>query len=159
SAAQLFADIGDHAASGECLEFVGDEFAAAESYQKGGDVERLETVLAREELRRKHDTRIHDDFEEYKLALAGGERDRALEAIRRGAEAPLPAIMKSPTDRSEATRERASYQRLREELEARLVADGSVVIRAGAVGHTRERRYVGSFPLVLGRDAACQLAL
>ncbi len=158
-AAQLFVDIGEFASAGECLEFVGDEFAAAEAYQKGGDVERLESVLAREEVRRRRDTRIRDSFEEYKLALAAGERDRALEAIRLCAEAPLPAVTQSPTDRSEATRERASYQHLREELESKLVADGSVVIRAGAVGHTRERRYVGSFPLVLGRDAACQLAL
>ncbi len=155
-AAQLFADIGDFAAAGECLEFVGDEFAAAEAYQKGGDVERLENVLVREEHRRKRDTRIHDSFEEYKLALAAGERDRALEAIRLCAEAPLPATGK---DVAEQMRERASYQRLREELEAKLIADGAVVIRAGAVGHTRERRYVGSFPLIMGRDAACQLAL
>ena len=158
-AAQLFADIGEFASAGECLEFVGDEFAAAEAYQKGGDVDRLENVLAREEVRRKRDTRIHDAFEEYKLALAAGERDRALETIRLCAEAPLPVVAQSPTDRNEASRERASYQRLREELEAKLVADGSVVIRAGAVGHTRERRYVGSFPLVMGRDATCQLAL
>jgi hypothetical protein len=154
-AAQLFVDIGDFAAAGECLEFVGDEFAAAEAYQKGGDVDRLENVLAREEHRRKRDTRIHDAFEEYKLALAGGERDRALEAIRLCAEAPLP----TGKDAAEQMRERTSYQRLREELELKLIADGSVVIRAGAVGHTRERRYVGSFPLVMGRDAACQLAL
>ncbi len=154
-AAQLFIDIGDFPAAGECYELIGDEFAAAEAYQKGGDVERLENVLAREELRRKRDTRIHDAFEEYKLALAGGERDRALEAIRRCAEAPLPA----GKDAAELMRDRASYQRLREELEARLIADGSVVVRAGAVGHTREQRYVGRFPLVMGRDAACQLAL
>jgi len=154
-AAQLFVEIGEFAAAGECLEFVGDEFAAAEAYQKGGDVDRLENVLAREEHRRKRDTRIHDAFEEYKLALAGGERDRALEAIRLCAEAPLP----TGKDAAEQMRERASYQRLREELELKLIADGSVVIRAGAVGHTRERRYVGSFPLVMGRDAACQLAL
>ena len=158
-AAQLFIDIGDFAAAGECLEFVGDEFAAAEAYQKGGDVERLETVLQREEQRRKRDTRIHDSFEEYKLALAAGERDRALEAIRLCAESPLPGGTRGALDRNEQMRERASYQRLREELEAKLVADGTVVLRAGAVGHTRERRYVGSFPLVMGRDAACQLAL
>src|SRR6185369_12591764 len=93
-AAQLFIDIGDHAAAGECYEFIGDEFAAAEAYQKGGDVERLENVLAREETRRKRDTRVHDAFEEYKLALAGGERDRALEAIRQCAEMPLPSASK-----------------------------------------------------------------
>lgn len=154
-AAQLFVDIGEFAAAGECLEFVGDEFAAADAYQKGGDVERLENVLVREEHRRKRDTRVRDAFEEYKLALAAGERDRALEAIRLCAEAPVP----TGKDAAEQMRERASYQRLREELEGKLIADGTVSIRAGAVGHTRERRYVGSFPLVMGRDAACQLAL
>lgn len=154
-AAQLFVDIGEFAAAGECLEFVGDEFAAADAYQKGGDVERLENVLVREEHRRKRDTRVRDAFEEYKLALAAGERDRALEAIRLCAEAPAP----TGKDAAEQMRERASYQRLREELEQKLIADGTVSIRAGAVGHTRERRYVGSFPLVMGRDAACQLAL
>jgi FHA domain-containing protein len=155
-AAQLFVEVGDFPAAGECLEFVGDEFAAAEAYQKGGDVDRLENVLAREEQRRKRDSRIHDAFEEYKMSLTSGERDRALEAIRQCAEAPLPAGVK---DQTEFMRERASYQRLREELEARLIADGMVLLRAGAVGHTRERRYVGSFPLLLGRDAACQLPL
>jgi tetratricopeptide (TPR) repeat protein len=155
-AAQLFVDVGDFPAAGECLEFIGDEFAAAEAYQKGGDVDRLESVLAREEQRRKRDSRVHDAFEEYKMSLASGERDRALEAIRQCAEAPLPAGVK---DQTEFMRERASYQRLREELEARLIADGTVLLRAGAVGHTRERRYVGNFPLLLGRDATCQLPL
>jgi FHA domain len=155
-AAQLFADIADFSAAGECLEFVGDEFAAAEAYQKGGDVERLESVLQREEQRRKRDSRVHDAFEEYKLALAAGERDRAVEAIRLCAEAPLPPGGK---ELAELSRDRASYQRLREELEAKLLADGAVVVRAGAVGHTQERRYVGRFPLVMGRDTACALAL
>lgn len=155
-AAQLFVEAGDFPAAGECLEFIGDEFAAAEAYQKGGDVDRLESVLAREEQRRKRDSRVRDAFEEYKLALAAGERDRALEAVRQCAEAPLPKGVK---DQTEFMRERASYQRLREELEAKLIADGTVLLRAGAVGHARERRYVGGFPLVMGRDAACQLAL
>ena len=154
-AAQLFADTGDFAAAGECLEFVGDELAAAEAYQKGGDLERLENVLAREELRRKRTTRIHDAFEEYRLALAGGERDRALEAIRQCAEAPLP----TGKEAAESMHERSSYQRLREELEGRLIADGAVILGTGAVGHTRARRYVGRFPLVMGRDASCQLTL
>ena len=43
-------------------------------------------------MRRKRDTALHEAFEEYKLALAAGERDRALEAIRQCAEAPLPAV-------------------------------------------------------------------
>jgi hypothetical protein len=161
-AAQLFIEIGDFPSAGECYELIGDEFAAADAYQKGGDVERLESVLAREEHRRKRDTRVHDAFEEYKLALAGGERDRALEAIRLCAETPLPPPAtgtRSGIDQNEHMRDRASYQRLREELESKLIADGRVALAAGAVGHTRARHYVGSFPLVMGRDASCQLAL
>jgi hypothetical protein len=160
-AAQLFADVGDHTGAGECHEFVGDELAAAESYQRSGDVDKLESVLSREEQRRRLGSRVREAFEEYKMALTAGERDRALEAIRQCGEAPLPPPSATMTaDRqAELMRERASYQRLREELEAKLVADGSVVLRAGAVGHTRDRRYVGAFPLVMGRDATCQLSL
>jgi pSer/pThr/pTyr-binding forkhead associated (FHA) protein len=160
-AAQLFADVGDHTGAGECHEFVGDELAAAEAYQRSGDVDKLENVLSREEQRRKLGSRVRDAFEEYKMALTGGERDRALEAIRQAGDAPLPPPSATMTaDRqAELMRDRASYQRLREELEARLVADGSVVLRIGAAGHARDRRYVGSFPLVMGRDATCQLSL
>src|SRR5262249_31778992 len=160
-AAQLFADVGDHVGAGECHEFIGDELAAAEAYQRAGDVDKLENVLSREEQRRKLGSRVRDAFEEYQLARAAGERDRALEAIRQCAESPLPpsSATLSPERHAELRRERASYQRLREELEAKLVADGTVVLRAGAAGQARERRYVGVFPLVLGRDAGCQLAL
>ncbi len=161
-AAQLFVDVGDFAAAGECLEFVGDEFAAAEAYQTGGDVERLENVLVREEHRRTRDTRIHDSFEEYKLALAAGERDRALMAIRQCAEAPLPPATTGPraaAAETELMRDRASYRRLYEELEAKLIADGTVALRAGIGTHARVCRYVGAFPLVMGRDAGCQLTL
>ncbi len=159
-AAQLFGDVGDHGGAGECHEFIGEELQAAEAYQRAGDVERLESVLAREEQRRKREERVHESFEEYKLALAAGERDRALEAIRQCAETALPAKTTVSADRlAELTRDRASYQRLREELEAKLIADGALGLRAGAAGQARERRYVGAFPLGLGRDAGCALPL
>jgi hypothetical protein len=56
-------------------------------------------------------------------------------------------------------RDRASYQRLREELEGRLIADGTVTLRLGAATAGQARRYAGAFPLVMGRDAVCQLVL
>ena len=90
-----------------------------------------------------------------------GERDRALEAIRLCAEAPLPrgrrahgAIKRRADARSRVVP--AAARGARGQAHRRRHASSS---RAGAVGHTRERRYVGSFPLVIGRDAACQLAL
>lgn len=158
-AAQLFADIGEHVGAGECHELIGDELLAAEAYQRAGDVDRLEQVLSREELRRKREGRVRDDFEEYRMALAQGERDRALEAIRQCAEAPLPAVPLSAERQAELMRDRASYQRLREELEGKLIADGTVTLRLGAAGAAQARRYVGVFPLVMGRDAVCQLPL
>jgi hypothetical protein len=84
---------------------------------------------------------VTDAFEEYRLQLAGGERDRALEAIRRCVD--------------EGGGDRAIFRQKLEELEARLLADGAITLRAG--GH--DVRYVGAFPLVLGREAICQVAL
>jgi hypothetical protein len=160
-AAQLFADVGDHTGAGECHELIGDELQAAESYQRAGDVDKLESVLQREEQRRKRFNRVRDGFDEYRLAMAAGERDRALEAIAFCADAPLPE-QKGPgaAERSaELMRDRASYQRLREELEQKLVADGVITLRSGRAGAAQDKRYVGAFPLVLGRDPACQLQL
>ena len=153
--------MGDHNGAGACHELIGDELQAAESYQRAGDVEKLETVLQREEQRRKRFNRVRDAFDEYRLELAAGQRDRALEAITYCAEAPLPS-MQGPgaAERAaELMRDRASYQRLKEELEQKLVADGVLTLRSGRAAAAKERRYVGSFPLVMGRDPACQLQL
>jgi tetratricopeptide (TPR) repeat protein len=141
-AAALFTEVGDHAGAGECHELVGDEAQAAEAYQKAGELERLETVLAREETRRKHAQRVQESFEEYRLHLDGGDRDRALAAIRECAEAAADA-------------ERAEYRRLADALTAKLLSDGRVVLRTG----THEHTYVGAFPLALGREATCQVIL
>lgn len=140
-AATLFTETGDHAGAGACQELIGDENAAAESYQRAGDLEKLESVLGREESRRNRAHRVTDAFEEYRLRLAGGERDLALEAIRRCVEAGGPDL--------------ASHRSRLEDLEARLLASGLVVLRSR--GH--DVRYAGAFPLVLGREAICQVVL
>ncbi len=141
-AAALFTEVGDHAGAAECHELVGDEIQAAESYQKAGELERLESVLAREETRRKQAGQVQESFEEYRLHLMGGERDRALAAIRLCADTAIDA-------------ERAEYRRLADELSAKLLSDGRIILRAG----TRETTYVGAFPLSLGRESTCQLVL
>jgi hypothetical protein len=140
-AAALFAEVGDHAGAAECHELIGDEMAAAEAYQRAGDVEKLESVLAREETRRKHTQRVQEAFEEYRLLLAGGDRDAALEAIRACTESASP--------------ERDEYRRLFESLSGRMLTTGKLTLRAG----TDETAYVGAFPLVLGREATCELVL
>lgn len=141
-AAALFIEAGDDSGAGECHELIGDELAAAESYQRAGDLEKLEAVLQREEGRRKHALRVSEAFDEYKLHLAGGERDLALEAIRLCVEESPPA-------------DKQNYRHQLEALEQRLITDGTVILRHGG----RETRYVGVFPLVMGREPVCQIVL
>lgn len=157
-AAQLFADIGEAIAAGECHELIGEDALAAEAYQRAGDLERLEQVLSREERRRRREGRVREAFEEHRMALAQGERDRALEALRQCVEAPLPDGL-TPQKEAELTRDRASYQRLQEELEGKLITNGTVSLRLGRSDNEKVYRYVGSFPLILGREPTCQLAL
>jgi hypothetical protein len=143
-AAALFAEVGDFAGAAECHELIGDELAAAEAWQRAGELEKLEAVLAREETRRKRGQRLSEAFDEYRLHLAGGERDQALEAIRTCVELA-----------AHAEGERAGYRRLLEQLEPRLLTAGQVTLRSDGA----QTVYVGQFPLVLGREATCPLVL
>jgi hypothetical protein len=140
-AAALFAEAGDFAGAGECHELIGEEMPAADAYQKAGDLDKLEAVLGREESRRKKHHRVADAFEEYKLKLASGERDHAIAALR------------ACVDEGGGTA--AEYRRKLEDLEARLISDGKVRLTNGP----RATLYVGAFPMVVGREATCHLAL
>lgn len=141
-AAALFAEAGDHAGAGECHEFIGDELQAAESYQRAGDLEKLEAVLQREEARRRKKHRATDAFDEYQLQLQGGERDLALASLRTAME-----------EASEA--DKRGFRQKLEELEARLLAEWKVTVKTPSA----QALYVGEFPLVLGREAICHVAL
>jgi hypothetical protein len=144
-AAGLFAEAGDHAGAGECFEFIGDDLAAAEAYQRAGDLEKLEAVLHREEQRRKKRHRVSDAFDEYKLKLQAGERDLALQSIRTALD-------------EAAESDKQGYRQKLEDLEARLLADWTVRLRISVAGG-QDTLYVGQFPLYLGREAICQVAL
>jgi len=141
-AAALFESSGDPSGAGECYELIGDELAAAEAYQRAGDVERLEAVLAREETRRRKLGRVTEAYEEYRLHLDAGARDLALLALRQC------------VDEAKGT-EQAGYRRELEALEARVLSAGQCVMRLGGV----LRRYVGAFPLCIGREGTCELVL
>jgi tetratricopeptide (TPR) repeat protein len=141
-AAALFAEAGDHAGAGECHEFIGDELQAAESYQRAGDLEKLESVLQREESRRRKKHRVTDAFDEYQLQLQAGERDLALASIRTAVE-----------EAGEA--DKIAYRQKLEDLEARLLAEWKITLKTPA----GQALYVGEFPLVLGREAICHVAL
>ncbi len=138
-AAALFNGADDPAGAGECQELAGDELQAAESYQRAGEVERLESVLQREESRRREERRLRDAFEEYQLYFAGGERDLALESLR---------ICQEVSPGGE-------YARLVEQLESRRIAGGRVTLRVG----NERATWVGGFPLGLGRESSCEVVL
>lgn len=138
-AAALFAGVEDFAGAGECHELSGDELQAAEAYQKGGEVERLEAVLARDEKRRRNDDQLREAFEEYRMRLGSGERDAALASAR-------VCLEIAPG---------GEYGRLVEELEAKRLATSKVTLRIGAARAT----WVGAFPLGLGREGSCEVAL
>jgi len=141
-AAVLFAGAGDYAGAGECHELAGDELLAAEAYQRAGEVERLEAVLGREESRRLRDGRQRDAYAEYQLHLASGARDRARAAL-----AGAIGAVTGPDDRN--------LRGLLEALDARMLVDARVTLRAGGATTT----YLGAFPIAVGRDPGCRLAL
>jgi tetratricopeptide (TPR) repeat protein len=141
-AAALYAEVGDHAGAGQALELAGDESAAAEAYQRAGELERLEAILAKDETRRKRTHLLADAFEEHRLRLASGERDRAVAALRLCVEESRGG-------------DQVGYRRQLEALEARLITEGAVALRTDG----RETRYVGVFPLLIGREALCHLVL
>jgi hypothetical protein len=141
-AAALFAESGDNSGAGECHEFIGDELQAAESYQRSGDLEKLESVLSREEQRRRKRHRVTDAFDEFKLQLQAGERDLALSSIR------------SALDEA-ADADKSGYRLKLEELEARLLAEWKVTLKTSA----SQTLYVGELPLHLGREATCHVVL
>ena len=149
-AAQLFADIGDFAAAGECQRVrrrrVRRRRGLPEGRRRRAARERAGARGAPAQARHPRPRR-RSRSTSWRWPPAS-----AIARSRPSAAAPRRRCRRGK-DVAELTRERASYQRLREELEAKLIADGSVIVRAGAVGHARERRYVGSFPLVMGRDA------
>jgi tetratricopeptide (TPR) repeat protein len=138
-AAQLFTGADDPAGAGECHELAGDELQAAESYQRAGEVERLEAVLSREEGRRRTERQLRDAFEEYLLHFAAGERDQALDALR-------SCLEIAPG---------GEYARLVESLEGKRLAASRITLRSASERIT----YVGAFPLGLGREPSCEVVL
>lgn len=129
----------DFATAGECQERAGDETAAAEAYQKAGEVDRLEAILGREEKRRREERQQRDGFDEYQLALAGGERGVARGAL-------LACLELAPS---------AELAHLVDELDRRRPGEGSLLLRQGE----RRIRYAGRFPLTLGREAGSSVVL
>ncbi len=132
---------GDTLTAGTALESIGDDRGAAAAYRAGGHVEKLEDALRREGEERATAREEKDSYADYEVAMRSGDRDLALTAIRRAVA---------------AAENKTEYRRLAGELEARLIASGTVTLsigkRTSAIAYSGER-------LLLGRDALCDFVL
>ncbi len=124
--------------AGDCFLELGDQSRAANVYAKGGLVERVEEVLSQHEQAQGRLRREDTCFRDYELHLQGGERDDAAEALRACVEAAA---------------QKGEYRRLLATLEERLLTSGRVELEAE--GHALI--VVGRFPLLIGREADCDL--
>lgn len=131
---------GEHQLAGKALELIGDDEAAARSYEQGGLVDEMEEVLSRARLHRRQVDRLRDGFARYGLALAGGRRDEALAALR---------------ECEEAAEEKGEYRALREALETRLLSGGAVAFS----GLARRLLCASAAETRLGRDPDAHFAL
>ncbi len=142
---------GDPLAAATAYELIGDEQGAAEAYKEAGELEHLEAVLSREEHRRRGQSDERDHFEVYKMNLHLGRRDLALLSLRKSVQ---------------AAPQKEDRQRLLAELGEKMLVHGQVTLRwqergadGAPFGPAKVITYVGSFPLVLGRGAECQVSL
>lgn len=148
-AARLLLRGGDPAGAGEVYELGGQIQAAADAYKEAGEIERVEALLAGEERRRRSEGEERDHFAAYQHHMLLGRRDEAQAALR--------ACLGAARDKQEP-------QRLLDELAARLLTDGRVTLRRRPLEPAEAEwgppvRYVGRFPLILGRGDDCALAL
>jgi len=113
-AAEYLAEAGDFGGAGEAWELIGDDAAAARAYELGGLVEKMEDALGRESRRRRAGQRLAGAFEDYELYRKSGDRDAALAALRIAVD---------------AAENKGEYRRLLDELEACLLAAGTIVLQ------------------------------
>jgi tetratricopeptide (TPR) repeat protein len=126
--------------AGECYLELDDRQRAAAAFSKAGLVERVEQTLGEEDRRRRQELEEDSAFKDYEMHLQLGQRDQAAESLR---------------GCIEAARDKGDYRRLLAQLEARLLTTGRITLQAAG----KTLVLVGTYPLVLGRDADCDLPL
>ena len=140
-AAWLLSEAGDLDAAAQALESIGDEEGAAEAYRRGGQVEKMEEILARQQEEVDAERAVREAFSQYELAERGGQRDEA--------RAALEACVQRAS-------EKAEYRRLLDELESRLITGGHVSLRP----RRGDRVAIASRDTIwIGRDPLSDLAL
>lgn len=176
-AAELLVQGGDCLRAGEALESIGDMQGAAMAYGKGGLVERMEAVLARDDERSLRERSLREGFANYEMHMRIGDRSAARDDLRQCIE---------------AADNQAEYRRLLDQLESHLITGGQVMLRprqgalprhpdallpgqsappSGAAGpHAPAGSHgpaagvtgitvIGGDAIVLGRDPLCTLPL
>ena len=140
-AAELLVAGGDHLRAGEALESIGDSPGAARAYGKGGLVERMEAALAHDDAHTRRERDLREGFANYEMHMRIGEREAARADLRQCVE---------------SAENKAEYRRLLDELEARLITGGQVLLQRR---HGPAVRVVGAGTVTIGRDPLCELSL
>jgi len=132
---ELYADAGDAFLS------IGDREAAAHNYRAGGLVAKLEHALNAEDNESERSRIERSEFANYKMHLAGGDRDQALCSLR--------ACIQAADDSSD-------YRRRLHVIEAQRITAGTVTLRTQ---DARTMVFSGAPEIHIGRDNACTLPL
>ena len=140
-AAALFSSAGDASGAGECHELLGASEAAADAYQRAGEVDRLEQLLDGEATRRRRAVAVGEALEDHRMRLRGGDPGGALASLEQALLAVDPAG-------------RAALQRDIDDLMARRVSAGMLRLRSSV-----STTVVASAPVDLGRALECALPL
>jgi hypothetical protein len=140
TAGGLLMDVGDCAEAGAAFERAGDDQKAAEAYGAAGDIDRMETCLAREERQRGQRRDLRDLVSRFEALLAGGQRLAAVD---------MAAAI--PSDVLDATDLRAAAAR----IDQRLCRGRTVALRGPDGAVTR----FATLPALLGRGGFCQIVL
>ena len=125
-------------AAGDCHLELGDRARAATAYSSAGLVDRVEDVLGQDEKEYREELQEDSSFADYEMLMQGGQRDEAAEALRRCIE---------------VAQSKGDYRRLLADLEQRMLRGGRLELMMGQ----QLLLLLGQFPVVVGRDADCDL--
>jgi hypothetical protein len=139
TAAAILADAGDFHRAATTFELADNLAGAAEVWGRLGDLEAMESSLARDEERHRRERASIGALRDAQVLLAAGERAAALEVARR-----IP----------EGSGESREARQIVLQLEGRLVRGRSVTLRLGGLSVR-----VAAAPAVLGRDLSAELPL
>lgn len=134
-AAALFEDAEEWGKAAEAHELLGRREDVARCYERGGLVEKLESLLDAEQSRQSDAQSARLAYQDYEMELAAGGRDRALQSLRRAAAAAKAG---------------EGYADVLRKFESRFPPPGRIILLAGS----REYHVVGRLPAYLGRAEA-----